>query len=289
MKGEISMQKSAKYSLGVRLSIIQALLVMIILAIFTVTLTQYISKKLEQKSEHDLSQQVSLLVSSMSSLNSTLVDTSGKLASVFRTYFPGSFRLDSSQTVTIGDKETPSIFAGSTRLNLNTEIVDRFTSLTGAVGTVFVRSGDDFIRVSTSLKKEDGSRAIGTALDKNHPAYQGLLNGEPFVGKAVLFGKDYMTKYLPIKGDDGKVVAILFIGLDFTEVIKGMREKINKIKIGQTGYFFALDAKEGKKQGVLTIHPVKVGENLLGTKDSSGRDFVKEMITKKPESSVTTG
>ena len=64
---------------------------------------------------------------------------------------------------------------------------------------------------------DDGSRAIGTALDRSHPAYQKLLNGEEFTGKASLFGKDYMTAYLPVKDDADKVIAVLFSGVDFTD------------------------------------------------------------------------
>ena len=275
------MQKPAKYSLGVRLSIVQALLVVVVMAIFTQSLTMYIAKRLEKSAEQDLSQQVALLVNSMSSYHASLADSVTRLTSVFRTYFPGSFQVDPAKTVAIGEKQTPVVTAGSTVLNQNTEIVDRFTAVTKAVCTVFVRSDDDFIRVSTSLKKEDGSRAVGTALDRNHPAYQGLIRGEDFIGKAYLFGKDYMTKYLPIKDDGGKVIAVLFIGVDFTDGLKMLKEKIRGIKIGKTGYFFALDAKEGKDAGKLQIHPAKEGSSIVDSRDADGREFVKEMLTQK--------
>jgi len=275
------MKKPARYSLGVRISVLQALLIVVVMGIFTESLTIYITKRLERRTEHDLSQQVALLVNSMSSLDDSLVDSAGKLASVLRTYFPGTIKVDPSKSIAIGDKQTPLITTGSTTLNLNTEIVDRYTSVTKAVCTIFVRSGDDFIRVSTSLKKEDGSRAIGTALDRSHPAYQRLLKGEEFAGKASLFGKDYMTKYLPVKDDRGQVVAVLFNGVDFTDDLKMLKEKIRKIKIGQTGYFFALDAKEGKDYGKLQIHPTKGGSNIADARDADGREFIKEMLARK--------
>ena len=275
------MKKPAKYSLGVRLSLVQALLIIVVMGIFTESLTLYISKRLEKRTEQDLSQQVSLLVNAMSSYHASQADSAGKLISVFYTYFPGSFQIDPSKTVAIADKLTPVVTAGSTSLNLNTEIVDRFTAVTKAVGTVFVRSGDDFIRVSTSLKKEDGSRAVGTALDRAHPAYPGLLKGEEFVGKATLFGKDYMTKYLPVKDGGGKVIAVLFIGVDFTDGLKVLKEKIKSTKIGQTGYFYALDAKEGKEAGKLVIHPAKEGVNIIDSKDADGHEFIKEMLKQK--------
>jgi signal transduction histidine kinase/DNA-binding response OmpR family regulator len=251
------------------------------MGVFIQSLTMYITNRLEKRTEQELSHQVDLLVNTMSSYHAALADSADKLNAVFSTYFPGSFVLDPSQTVTIDNKQTPTIIAGSTVLNLNTEIVDRFTSVTKALGTVFVRSGDDFIRVATSLKKEDGSRAVGTALDRTHPAYPGLLKGEAYTGKVMLFGKDYMTKYLPVKNNSGEVIAVLFIGLDFTDNLKALKEKIRSIKIAESGYIYALDAKEGKDAGKLQIHPAKEGSNLVDAKDADGREFVKEMLKKK--------
>ncbi|MFH1027117.1 MAG: methyl-accepting chemotaxis protein, partial [Pseudomonadota bacterium] len=275
------MKKSARFSLGVRLSLVQAVLIIVVMGIFTQSLTYYITKRLERKTGQDISQQVTLLTNTMSSYHAALADTAARLATIFRSGFTGAFALDTSKTVTIGDKQTPTITAGSITLNLNTEIVDRFTNVTKAICTIFVRSDSDFIRVATSLKKEDGSRAVGTVLDRAHPAYQVLLKGEEYTGKATLFGKDYMTRYLPIKDNVGKVIGVLFIGLDFTDALKALKEKIRSVKIGQTGYFYALEAKEGKDAGKLQIHPAKEGSNIVDAKDAGGREFIKEMLKQK--------
>ena len=277
------MKKQARFSLGVRLSFVQAVLVVVVMLVFTQSLYIFIASRLEKRTEQNLSQQVSLLGNLMSSYHAALVDSVGKMNVVFSSSFPGAFTLNTAKTIAIGEKQAPSLSAGPVTLNLNTEIVDKFTNMTKAVGTVFVRSGDDFIRISTSLKKEDGSRAIGTALDRTHPAYQGLLNGEEFVGKASLFGKDYMTKYVPVKDSSGKVIAVLFIGLDFTEGLKALKEKVRSIKIGQTGYYYAIDATEGKDSGKTMIHivPSREGTSILESKDADGREFIKEMLKQK--------
>ncbi len=275
------MKKLSKYSIGTRFSVIQTILILVVMGIFTLSLTTYITKRLEKRTEQELTQQTVLLISSMTSYHGSLVDSANKLTSVFRSYFAGPFRINEAATVPIGDKQTPSVISGTTTLNLNTEIVDRFTNITKAVCTIFARSGDDFIRISTSLKKEDGSRAIGTDLDRAHPAYQGLLKGEEFVGKAALFGKDYMTKYLPIKDDGGKVIAVLFIGVDFTDGLKALKDKIRSIRIAKSGYIFALDAKEGKDAGKLHIHPAKEGTNIADAKDAEGLEFIKEILKMK--------
>ena len=79
-------------------------------------------------------------------------------------------------------------------LNNNFSLVDKFYTSTGAVATVFARKGDDSVRISTSLKKQDAERAMGTLLGTAHPATASMLAGQPYTGRALLFGKPYMTR-----------------------------------------------------------------------------------------------
>ncbi|HSG21482.1 MAG TPA: Cache 3/Cache 2 fusion domain-containing protein, partial [Azonexus sp.] len=99
-------------------------------------------------------------------------------------------------------------------LNGRFEVVDGFTEKTGAVATIFIRKGDDFSRITTSVKKENGERAVGTNLAKEHPALAALLAGKAYVGRANLFGKSFYTSYTPIVAQGGAVIGATFIGLD---------------------------------------------------------------------------
>ena len=54
------------------------------------------------------------------------------------------------------------------------------------------------MRVATTVKKEDGSSAVGTPLAANSPALAKLNNGEPYYGDATVFGKAYDAGYEPI-------------------------------------------------------------------------------------------
>lgn len=222
-----------------------------------------------------------LLTNAVSSFHTSLADSTEKLTALFQQSFPGRFSLKPGSSITIGEKQTPLLKSGSTTVNLNNSLVDKFSSITKTACTVFVRMNDDFIRVTSSLKKEDGSRAVGTNLDRKHPAYQGLLKGETFVGKASLFGKDYITRYLPVKDEQGRVIAVLFVGLDFTDSLKGLKEKILSIKVGKTGYFFAMDANEGKDFGMFHIHPTLSGKNLIDIKDANGNEFLRSIVKQK--------
>jgi len=82
----------------------------------------------------------------------------------------------------------------------------------GGAATLFVKSGDQFVRVATTLKKEDGTNAVGTALHADSRAFAKLKNGEAYYGDARIFGKTYDTGYEPIKDTSGTVIGAYFVG-----------------------------------------------------------------------------
>jgi cache 3/cache 2 fusion protein len=81
----------------------------------------------------------------------------------------------------------------------------------GAV-TLFVKTGDQYVRVLTTVKTEEGKRAVGTPLDANNPAIAKLNNGEAYYGEATVFGKTYDAGYEPIKDASGTVIGAYFVG-----------------------------------------------------------------------------
>jgi len=68
------------------------------------------------------------------------------------------------------------------------------------------------VRAATTLKKEDGTSAVGTALHTDSRAFAKLKNGEAYYGDARIFGKDYDTGYEPIKDASGAVIGVYFVG-----------------------------------------------------------------------------
>jgi methyl-accepting chemotaxis protein len=92
-------------------------------------------------------------------------------------------------------------------------MVDRTAQSIAGVATLFEKQGNDYVRITTNLKKEDGSRSVGTKLAADHPAQSVLAKGEAYFGPANLFGKSFMTGYFPIKSNAGQTVGLLFIGI----------------------------------------------------------------------------
>ena len=275
------MKKLSKISLVKRLSFFQVLVILIVMGTFTFTLSSLITKRIESRAEKDLTQRVALLVNMISTYHSALAENAQTLLGVFHAGFPGEFSLVSSSPSKAGVKEVELLKSGSTTLNGNTEIVDRFYSTTHAACSVFVRSGEDFMRISSTLKDEKGNRFIGSLLDQSQPAYKNLIEGAGYTGKADIGGREYMSAYAPIKDAQGRVVGVIGILVDFTDGLQKLSEQIVKIKIGQTGYIYAMDAKPGKDQGVLRIHPSMLGKNVINSKDAHGVEFFRNMISQK--------
>jgi methyl-accepting chemotaxis protein len=90
-----------------------------------------------------------------------------------------------------------------------------------------------------------------------------------------------MARYVPVKDRQGKIIAVIATAFDFTDSLKSLKEKIRNLKIGQSGYFYALNATEGANAGKLEIHPAKEGSSIFEAKDASGREFIKAMLKQK--------
>ncbi|WP_332875698.1 methyl-accepting chemotaxis protein [Massilia sp. S19_KUP03_FR1] len=211
----------------------------------------------------------------------TVSSEATSFANLLASEFSGAFTLDPAAMVDVAGKSVPTLAHGGKPVNLDFSVPDQFTKMTGGSATVFAASGDDFVRVSTSLKNEKGERAVGTVLDRTSAAYARMRDGQPFSGLLTLFGKQYMTQYDPIKDASGKVIGILFVGVDITKDITALKDKIKSLKVGTTGYYFVLNSAPGKALGNLVVHPLKQDSNIIDNKDANGHTYIREILEKK--------
>ena len=90
--------------------------------------------------------------------------------------------------------------------------LDTVAQKMNVVATVFVKEGDGFTRLLTTIEDESGKRMTGTQLDTASAAYQAVVQGQSYEGEAEILGQTYVTGYEPIL-DGGKVVGIYFVGV----------------------------------------------------------------------------
>jgi len=161
------------------------------------------------------------------------------------------------------NKENVEVLSFGVPVNNDFGAVDKFTKDTGGVATVFARQGDDFARITTSLKKQDGTRALGTLLGTGHPAYKLMLAGQSYTGPAILFGTPYMTHYEPIKDSSGAVVGIFFIGNDVTLQQAALEKQIADVRFFATGGAYVIEANGNPAEARFLVHPTAKGKRVL--------------------------
>jgi two-component system NtrC family sensor kinase len=107
---------------------------------------------------------------------------------------------------------------GGTLLNRDYEIVDEVkqTVFQGLkykgedIGTVTIFQDD--VRISTNVRNEDGSRALGTRIMED--VYnQVIAKGQPWVDRAYVVNNWYITAYEPIENLNHQRIGILYVGI----------------------------------------------------------------------------
>jgi len=159
------------------------------------------------------------------------------------------------------DDSLLGVLYGGNLLNRNYKIVDEIKGTVYQevkykgkdIGTATIFQGD--LRISTNVKTEDGSRAIGTRVSQE--VYeQELVRGLPWIDRAFVVNNWYISAYEPIKDVNGKIIGILYVGI-LEEKFMDMRKRAIAIFLGITlaGMVMALVASSFLAKGVL--QPIK--------------------------------
>ncbi len=110
------------------------------------------------------------------------------------------------------------VIYGGVLLNRDFEIVDKIkqtvfqdVKYSGKdIGTATIFQDD--VRISTNVKNEDGSRAIGTRVAED--VYNQVVTaGQPWIGRAYVVNDWYITAYEPIRNFNNKIIGILYVGV----------------------------------------------------------------------------
>ncbi|MBN3730155.1 methyl-accepting chemotaxis protein [Burkholderia sp. Tr-20390] len=255
-----------RVSVGARLAALACALVAVLFTVFAWTLAHFAGQQLAEEAHMRIVDKEQSIRAMVDLFDKALSAEANRSMSLFASFLPPDFSLDPARTVDIGGVAAPTLLAGGQPLDLDYSIPDQFLKKSGAIATIFARDGDDFVRITTSLKKQDGARAVGTKLDRAGPAYAPLVAGRSYTGLAKLFGRPYITQYKPVTDATGRVIGALFVGLDIGAELKLVEDGIRSLKIGDNGYYFVLDASQGPSRGTFVVHPDADGQRADDTR-----------------------
>lgn len=159
-------------------------------------------------------------------------------------------------TIPVAGLEVPGLYLGETLVNNEFTLVDHLVRLMDGTATLFVRDGQDFVRVSTNVKKADGNRAVGTSLDPQGPVIKLIRRGERYVGHVDILGRPFLTGYEPMFNSLGEVVGIWYVGYsaDMTE----LQRNIEQTRLLNDGFVALMD-----RQGRVRMHSDNKSEDEI--------------------------
>jgi len=153
---------------------------------------------------------------------------------------------------------TANLYFGDTLMNQSNALVDEVTAQVGGTATVFVRQGNDYVRIATNVTKPDGTRATGTKLNPQGLAIQAINQKKTFVGQVDILGKPYITAYRPIIDSADNVVGILYVG--YSADISTLTAAIESASVLSKGYVVLKD-----DMGRTRAHSNNISEKQLMT------------------------
>jgi methyl-accepting chemotaxis protein len=280
------MKKLNDLNIGVRLSIIVSSAVIIILCILGIYIYHIQRDKIISDTDISMTEQVDDLcrivqlqinerqeiVKTTINIASEILNNTGNLVLVE----DKKLELEARNQVTqeVKNIEIPSLYINKELLYNSTSLVDKITGLTHVKATIFQKIDGGYVRISTTVMKSDGSRAINTYIPDDSPVIKAIEQGADFSGRAVVVDDWYLTAYRPLKIDN-TIVGMLFVGMPEKD-LKNIKEIFSQKKYMQTGYPFIVD-----NEGKLIVHPTKEGAVL------KEEDFFKKIKELKSDNGKT--
>lgn len=200
------------------------------------------SNRLKERAARDIQTAQSYLEESLRVADNLLSSKVEASMNVFQAKAEELGQPASGSEVQVGGEKVPDLLLGRRGLSNRYELVDQVAKLMGCTATVFTRRGEDFIRISTNVKKDDGSRAVGTTLDSNGEAIKCLRDGKAFQGLVDILGAPFLTSYLPVKNASGQVVGAYYVGYRIAALDR-LAESIKSAQILNSGITALVDQK----------------------------------------------
>lgn len=184
--------------------------------------------------------------------------------------------------IAVGGKQIPLIKDKSTSVIL----VDEISKKLKVAATIFVRMNEngDMLRIATSVLTTEGNRAVGTYIPRTMPdgnankVISTILQSKDYIGSAYVVDKWYQTKYSPIKDATGKVIGMIFVGVNLDDV-EGLKQAYYNFKFGETGYVFVIIGSGDRKgEYFISLDGKRDGENIWEAKDLEGKFVIQDII-----------
>lgn len=121
------------------------------------------------------------------------------------------------------ENEFIATLIGGELLNRQFLFIDEVTDALQVAATIFL----DDLRIATSIRLDNGERAIGTRVSEE-VAKVVLDRGERYLGRAFILDQWYLTAYDPLLDDNNKVIGSIYVGIPEAPFLQMRKEIVDR-------------------------------------------------------------
>ncbi|MBQ3923715.1 MAG: Cache 3/Cache 2 fusion domain-containing protein [Spirochaetales bacterium] len=125
----------------------------------------------------------------------------------------GAHFLPTGNNVQVGGHVIQELQIGETIVTGNSDLCDKIAEKTNTSVTIFQPTEDSIIRVATTVRNFDDTRAVGTVIGKDSKVYQNVIQKKEYFGRAFVVNKWFVAVYKPILDETGYLLGVLYLGL----------------------------------------------------------------------------
>ena len=125
----------------------------------------------------------------------------------------GAHFLPTGNIVNISGYKVQELQLGELLVTGSSQVVDAISKRTNTSVTIFQPIENALIRVSTTVRNFDDTRAIGTIVSSENEVYDTVMKKEEYYGRTFVVNRWYVAAYKPILDETGFILGILYLGI----------------------------------------------------------------------------
>ncbi|WP_219703861.1 methyl-accepting chemotaxis protein [Marinomonas lutimaris] len=167
-----------------------------------------------------------------------------------------SITIDNERTTLINNQQLPTLTLNNQVIGDNAKFLTDFARSAQLEASLLVKTTRGLVRVSTTLKDQNGRIASGSSVDSPN-AIKALQSNTTQVGQTQLWNKSYISHYANVSGKPNLLIELL---IPYSAILESSAKSINQMQFGKSGYIYVTAA--GDNEGDVLIHPSMAGKNL---------------------------
>ena len=234
------MKSKLKNKLAVKFLTAISIVLFAAITVLTVLVSHYITKEINDQENQNLINKNESIYTQLDVNNDLVLQQVKSSMRLLKTVILNDGNPSLGSVININGKKAYDILFGNNSTANNYKAVDHIRDLDGGTATIFSKYQNEFIRISTNVTKDDGSRAVGTILNPKGKAYKNIMQGKSYYGLVNILNKPYLTGYEPIFNSNKKVIGMYYTGFELSSLAR-LNNLISKSRVLKNGFVALLD------------------------------------------------